>query len=216
MALNEDLFDELCREPISLYVLYRIYLDPDKVDLPHFMDYGPTCRKLMKKGLVIEPTGKHIHGEKYLLTDLGKNLIETLEEKIKILFINIPLSEKEVFFREFYLRLDNLSRINSITKHWDMLTQTLGLPKNETWFRRSKIEMYIIVLSTDMPDPRCIDVKIEISHQCPKCSSKSTSNVNLEYNLAEYNSVPDTIPLLCKKCSYKMSIDSYFSRVTHR
>jgi hypothetical protein len=215
MALNEDLFNELSREPISLYVLYRVYLNPDEVDLPHFMDYGPTCRKLMKKELVEMPTGKHIHGEKYQVTNLGKKFIQNFKEKITNLFKNISLAKKEDFFQEVYLRLENLSRIDSITEHWDMLTETLGLPKNETWFTRSKIDMYMKLLSTNMPSPRYIDVKIGITHQCPKCDSKTTSTVNLEYNLTEYNSVPDAIPLLCKKCSYEMSIDAYFSRVTH-
>lgn len=212
MVNDQDLFNELCSDPIEFYVLYRISINPFQVELPCFMDYGSICWKLEEKSLV-QTNSKHIHDKKYNLTTNMNRWIVKHKEEMDNLFIDIDLSSNEKFLNMFYERRSKSEKSKIAESIWPILQDNMGLPELNKPIKYRNLILKLTEVKIKNNSPSIYDVSITLNFICLECKNENNVDINVRYNLDEYLAIPDAIKFKCQNCGAIFESDSYFSRI---
>ncbi|MCF2141051.1 MAG: hypothetical protein K9W44_13415 [Candidatus Lokiarchaeota archaeon] len=208
---KKELFLKLKKDPITLYLIYQIFINrTDK--LPDFMDKGKLIKILSRYDLAEKQIKKkHSHKNSLILLTEGKKFAKYLKERgIFSIFQSSPLSSQEEFEEYYMIHLQNIENAYEWQTNYDNyeILELYGIKPINVEYIQDNTRFKIIKF-------RCLDsiegqFEFELFFKCKRCNKENIFTIQIKYSEDEY--APKYFDESCKKCGLIFHSDTFFKR----
>lgn len=199
----------LLDNPLSLYILWKLFIEGPDSNLPRFIDRKKENLFLIEHGLIEFASGKKTHYKRTKITKKGVNLYQLMKKNnIFNIFNDIPL-DSEVNFKDYFQNA--MEKLKSPMEYansffYPRIEKGIGNINNIPQFKKTNFNVCNIenVYIKAEEDLWCY----EVEYDCISCQKRSSNLIRVIYKL---NQKPGLTDIECNICGLKYKLCAFFN-----